>query len=287
MRLRIGLVLVSMVGLLACRDAGRAGNRPLPPKSVDSGQPADSDAGSDADSGFVDSGSPFVDAGFVDSGTPPPADAGFADTGVVPDAGPVPGTLTVYDLQDPSRPGYPGLDQPVRLANVVVSAVAPSGNFWVQEQAGGPYSGVLIYKPAAVPPTGVQVGDRVSLSGSLTEFFDLTEVVLSTLDTAVPGTPPAPITVAATDLANGSPAAEQWEGVLVRVDGVRVLDDMPDAPDDFGEWVVTGGLRIDDMIFAMEPRPAVGTTFTAIIGVHNYGFENFKIEPRSAADFVP
>ncbi len=282
------MALICSVGLLACRDAGRSASRRLPDKEVDSGTVTASDSGTNTpDAGFVDSGSLVPDAGFADSGNPPAVDAGFVDSGMAPDSGPAVGALTVYDLQDTTRPNYPGLDQVVRLANVTVTAVADNGSFWVQEAAGGEYSGVLIYKPMAVPETGVQAGDVVSLTGTLIEYFDLTEIQLQTLDTAVPGTLPAPTTVAASDLANGSPAAEAWEGVLVRVAGVTVLNDMPDAPDDYGEWVVTGGLRIDDFLYTVEPRPTVGTNFTAIIGVHTYGFDNYKIEPRSAADIIP
>ncbi len=281
MRRSFALLLVVTAGAWGCRDVGRTPDRTTPRTTTDSGVVQMMDAGSNPDAGFVDAGSVFQDAQVVDTGTNPPLDSGQPV-----DAGTPTATHTVYDVQDPSRPNHPAEDQVVQLAGVVVTAVAENGNFWVQDPAGGPYSGVLVYKPSEVSPTGVMVGDRVALTGTFTEYFDLTEVVLTSLDSAMPGAPLGPMTVPAVDLANGSSVAEMWEGVLVRVDSVTVLDDMPDAPDDFGEWVVTGGLRIDDFLFALEPRPTTGSTFTAIVGIHNFGFENYKIEPRDAADFV-
>lgn len=281
------LVFITLctVALGACRDAGRMSTTRRTPANVDSGVVFDAGF-TDVDAGFGDSGVVVTpDAGFADSGTV--SDSGVAaDTGVRPDAGPPVGATTVYTLQDPTHRDHPGADARVVLYDVVVTAVGATGNFWVQESAGGPHSGILVFRPMAVPMTGVQVGDRVSLTGTLTEYFDVTEVVLETLDSARPGTPLAPTTLDPSVLANGSPDAEQWEGVFVRVAGVTVLDTNPDEPDDFGEWVVTGGLRIDDQLFALDPRPAVGTSYTAIIGVHHHSFENYKILPRSAVDFV-
>lgn len=287
------LIFLTVLATAGCRNEGRISDRRPPRPTADSGVvEADASPGA-VDAGFVDSGLSWSDAGppEADAGSPP-VDAGPPDSGVTrPDAGPPPGALPVQALQDPTHPQHPAIDSEVRLYEVIVTAVISGGqsdgSFWVQEAGGGPFSGVLVFLPSGVPNPGVQVGDRVTLTGTYTEFFDVTEVVLISLDTAVPGAPPAPMTVPALELANGSPTAEQWEGVLVRVSGVTVLDTMPDAPDDFGEWVVTGGLRVDDMIFALEPRPSVGTSFTAIVGVHHHSFENYKIEPRDAADFVP
>ena len=53
-----------------------------------------------------------------------------------------------------------------------------------------------------------------------------------------------------------------------------------------GEFEVTGGLRVDDDLFAVTPDPILGDSFSSITGVLNYGFENRKLLPRSAADVV-
>lgn len=276
--------------LAGCREAGRPTTRSQSRPPVDAGASNTPDTGAEVDSGFDEDGGvdPTPDTGV------PPADAGFRDAGFAdagfPDSGAPSGAVTVYQLQDPTRTGHPAVDSPVRLVDVIVTAVAvgggTDGSFWVQEQGGGPYSGILVFRPTAVPVTGVQVGDRVTVTGTYTEYFDVTEVILSTLESAVPAVPPVPARVAALDLANGSASAESWEGVLVRVESVTVLDDMPDAPDDFGEWVITGGLRVDDQLYSVEPRPSVGTVIQSIVGIQHHAFENYKLLPRSAADVI-
>jgi hypothetical protein len=280
-------ILALALGLAGCRQAGRPTNRSQS-RPGDAGVVVPDSGAAPVDAGFVDTG---VVEPPPDSGVTPTPDAGFADAGFR-DGGVLTGDeATVYQLQDPSRGGHPAVDSRVRLVDVIVTAVVPAGgtagSFWVQEAAGGPYSGILVFRPTSVPETGVQVGDRVTLTGTYTEYFDLSEVILETLDTVVPGgVPPVPARVSALSLANGSSEAEQWEGVLVRVESVTVLDDMPDAPDDFGEWVVTGGLRVDDQLYRFDPRPSVGTVIQSMVGVHHYGFENYKVLPRAAADVV-
>ena len=51
------------------------------------------------------------------------ADAGFPDSGVPT------GAVTVYQLQDPTRTGHPAVDSPVRLVDVIVTAVAVGGGY--------------------------------------------------------------------------------------------------------------------------------------------------------------
>lgn len=246
--------------------------------------------------GTRDAGAGVVrDAGPVDpqrdSGVTPPRDGGtLRDGGARPDAG-APMRLRVPDLQDVSRPSFPGVGAAVQLEDVVVSAVVPAGgqagSFYVQEVGGGPYSGVFVFVPmGAVPPT-VAIGDRVAVTGTLEEFFGVTEVVFSSLLARTPGAAPIPTDVVPGSIATLGSLAETYEGVLVRVQNVTVVSDNPDAPDDFGEFTVTGDLRIDDALFRLTPRPLPFSSIDYVIGVHHYAFENFKLYPRSADDIGP
>ena len=107
----------------------------------------------------------------------------------------------------------------------------------------------------------------------------------------ISGNGPAPAPTVINDpasIATGGAMAENYEGCLVQVDMVTVTDENPDAPDDFGEFAVTGDLRIDDLFFTMMDwiDPAMGTPYASITGLLNYSFSNFKLEPRDLGDLV-
>jgi hypothetical protein len=58
------------------------------------------------------------------------------------------------------------------------------------------------------------------------------------------------------------------------------------APDQYNQFQVddnTGDCNVDDL-FYVQPEPAVGDTYTAIIGMVNYGFDEFSINPRTMED---
>ena len=58
--------------------------------------------------------------------------------------------------------------------------------------------------------------------------------------------------------------AEMLEGVLVRVVDIETTHTQPDCPHDYGEFEVTGGLRIDDMGHHWQAR--LGDDFSSITG---------------------
>ena len=129
------------------------------------------------------------------------------------------------------------------------------------------------------PVTGVVV--EYDSDGSWDDT--LTEIDFTAGDGALlPGNDvamPAPTVVAAADLVDAG-TAEQYEGVLVRIENVTV--DNPDLG--YGEWSVTGGAVVDDQLF--EYVPNAGESFASITGVLNYGYGAYKIEPRDASDLV-
>jgi predicted extracellular nuclease len=136
------------------------------------------------------------------------------------------------------------------------------------------------------------IGDGVVVTGMVEEFDGsdddwadtLTEIdfSLSGDSSLLPGNNvdlPVPTVVAAADLVDAA-TAEEWEGVLVRIEDVTVVE----ADLGFGEWSVTGGARVDDQIF--EYVPTAGEGFASITGVLTYNYGTYKIVPRDAADLV-
>jgi len=169
----------------------------------------------------------------------------------------------------------------------VTTPTDPDGEaFFVQEEAGGEYSGISVF---VQDPTGLSVspGDRVTITGTYEEYFDLSQIVAaSAAEVTVSGTAtvPAPAVVAPADVATNGPLMENWEGVLVTVENVTVTDDALG----FGDFLVTDGLRVDDYFFPMGSFtvPTVGTNYTSITGVMGYAFDDARLSPRDAADLV-
>jgi predicted extracellular nuclease len=116
-------------------------------------------------------------------------------------------------------------DELVLIEDVVVTTPWSFSmqQFFVQDPAGGPYSGIQVY----VPTEGDYVpmpGDLITVCGAYTEYFDQSQIQISSaadLVAAGNGPVPAPEVLTADELAM-DPPAEQWEGVLVRVDDVTV-----------------------------------------------------------------
>ena len=194
----------------------------------------------------------------------------------------------IYDLQDPTCPDHPDPEPAtapglrVTLRQVVVTAVF-SDTIFVQEEHGGPYSGLAVYLHG-LSPTDFAVGDRVTLTGGYTEFYGLTQVWLEEHQHHGAGQPPAPLVVAhPAHVVTGGPLAEPLEGVLVELRDLWVYSTNPDCPKEFGEFVVGAELRIDD-VGPYEYRPTVGDHLGRVAGVMHYTFGNSKLEPRDDGD---
>ncbi|EYF05541.1 DUF4215 domain-containing protein [Chondromyces apiculatus] len=189
--------------------------------------------------------------------------------------------VTIYDIKSGTAP----IGATVALNNVLVTARNNSG-FFVQVKPGdtgymGPErSGLYVFGGA----TGVAVGDRVSItSGVVTDYFGQiqlgspTVAVQASMNEALP----APVVQTPAALASGA-TAQALEGVLVEVHDVAVtgLDTM------YNEFIVTGNLRVNDLLYLVTPFPTVGESFTAIRGILNYRNSAFKIEVRGPDDLV-
>jgi predicted extracellular nuclease len=191
---------------------------------------------------------------------------------------------TIYELQQ----GMVELGTLVLVEDVVVTTPWDFGGdtYWVQDSAGGPFSGISVYMPNAgafVP----SMGDVVTLCGEYDEFFDQSQLQIGAEDDVTAsgnGPVPAAEVLTASDL-GADPPAEDWEGVLVSVEGVSVTA----AADMFGQWQVDDALLLDDVFFAIAawPDPAVDDVYTSITGVLTFSFEAYKLAPRVEADFDP
>lgn len=206
------------------------------------------------------------------------------------------GARNIYDLQNPDCPdhfhpepvGNPGVY--VELTGVIVTGAF--GDTWfVQDARSGPYSGITIYNHGLMSAE-VEVGDVLDIKGNYSEFFENSQVYLEAATIVRSAAVPAPYVPAhPSHLATNGPLAEMFEGVLVKVEDVYTTHTRPDCPREYGEFEVTGGLRIDNMGFDSGTLPArwparLGDHFASITGPLNFTFGNHKIEPRTLADVV-
>ena len=239
-----------------------------PPTPLDPGVQADSDGDGLGD--LCDLPDPVAPIGGFD---PPP-----------------PQLITVYDAK--TNPDL--LNQFVTLNDMIVTAVFDDG-FWCQLATdSADYVGVEdsgIYSFTGETPS-VAIGDRITFERTrLIDFFGQRQLS----DPAVriarsgPGINPTVLDGAALEGLVIAQAASPYEGVLVTVQSVVVTDPMPDGgPGDDGtnEFEVASGLRVDDLIFLIDPQPGLGESFSSITGPVAFRNDLLKLLPRSLSDVV-
>jgi hypothetical protein len=232
------------------------------------------------------------------------------------------GFVTIQQVQDPSM--APGTA--VNLQNVVVTAVdlfgTRTGDFWVEEPDGGPYSGVLIFPPSAALTTvsSLVPGDIVTITGGEKDEFALTgsdadptgrtdteveQISGGMMEIKMTGTGsvPAPATVDLNMIGqlydpsqadtNGGGSAfntawQMWEGVLITATNVDAFG----APKKFGsggadQWSldISGDAELEGSLTDItQSGIEVDTCLATLTGVVDY-FYQFLIYPRSSADF--
>lgn len=197
---------------------------------------------------------------------------------------------TIYELKQKTvTSGRAG------LRNVMVTAVADTGYFvqHVEGDAsydavlGADYSGVFVYTSAAGDkPT---VGDRIDLDGDIGEFFGQVQVSNGTITTLSSGNAlPNPVLVSPADVGAETPRGAALEGVLIEVQAVTVTELNPAAgpgdSDPTNEFVVDGMLKVNDLMYRLEPFPQVGEALTFVRGILRLANESYKLEPRDAFD---
>lgn len=181
----------------------------------------------------------------------------------------------------------------VELKGLVVTAISPGKSaadipkVWAQTSPGVPNGGILLQLPKGAK-VSVVIGQQVNAKGKVGNAFGLKLLDAVTLSPGAQVGEPVPLAVAATVLA-AEPGAIPYRSLLVEVPDAKVKAANADDPKDFGEVLLEGGLRLDDMFLVWGttmPRPKTGDTFSAIRGILTWTFSQEKIEPRTPADFV-
>lgn len=184
-----------------------------------------------------------------------------------------PQSATIQEIQETTAPdGASPLAGTVVITEGVVSGLITGTNsgFFMQDGS-GPWSGIFVFSA----PTGLLVGDRVSVTGTVVEFNGQTQLATVTNTIVLSNGVSIPETTISTAAANTEP----YESVLVTVNAATCT-----ASGAFGQFTVndgTGATLTDDVIFAFPFQ--VGAVYN-ITGVLQFAFNEWRILPRDAND---
>ncbi len=171
------------------------------------------------------------------------------------------------------------------VKDVVVTAVGP--DFFTVQPLGNTneFGGLYVFtgtsgdKPA--------VGDKLDVQGRVGEYFGQIQLSNASFVKTGTATVPAPLVIDPADAAPGGAKVAAYEALLVEVRNVTVTNTNPQGqPNETvaGEFLITGGLTVDDHVHALSPAPVVGEGFSVLRGVLRYSWERNKLLPRSAMD---
>jgi hypothetical protein len=221
--------------------------------------------------------------------------------------------LTVHDIQyTPYRNGRtPYLGAVTTVSGIVTAdtasihftALTTGGTSALYMQSGNaPWSGIWIVGPESVM-VSLHNGDSVTVTGSVAENFDVTRI--ENISSAVvhsnanPLPEPVALTTGAFSAGLGDPRIEPYEGMLVRLTDVAVVDLAPTFAD-ATEYAVNDGsgpalVRRDGTnsysnvaadTVAGKSILHLDDRINALTGIVYYSFTSYKIVPRTDADYT-
>jgi hypothetical protein len=196
----------------------------------------------------------------------------------------VPCALSIAELRAPQSRLSPGAAVLIREARVTALRSQGSKGYYIEDGDHGPYSGIFVYTAGASPK--VAFGDSVDLQGYFDGYQGTDELVSAQLLGQVPATSDyAPLLVSLADIADGSPRAAALASLFVRLPGAEVESTNPDDPKDYDETLLSGGLRLDDLIASdLDNQYLVGTRFSSLQGISGFSFGHQKLYPRTLED---
>jgi len=213
-----------------------------------------------------------------------PCDISDADFSIIEPI--LPEELTIFDIQytqnETGDSDY--IDQYVQTSGVVTAEF--ENTFFIQDGV-GEWNGVCIY-PAEFDVTEIEVGQNITITGYIaeyngkTEIMDLTNIVINGTEN-LPD--PSPIFTGYISIENYNP--EAWEGVLVQTSEVAVTN--PDLG--YGTWEIDDGIDSSGPCVvghsaSYEYVPVLNDILPRVVGIVDFAYGSFRIEPRDDNDFL-
>lgn len=188
------------------------------------------------------------------------------------------GGLSVFDVNS----GAVELESTITLEGLVVTTgpTRDGSGFFVADPAGGAKSGLYVWSQMGVDDYAIRVGDEVSVTGRITDYYGWLELVVNgedNIEVTGEAAVPAPV-----DLGDGSGVADwnDYESVAVTLTGQTVT-----AVNEYNTATLSGGISLDDGFLYLPDGVDVGTAFDTISGVVFYSYEAHSLNPRTEADF--
>jgi predicted extracellular nuclease len=201
-----------------------------------------------------------------------PADLGDSAAGV-------PTQATVTAIQS----GEIGEGAQVELEGLVVTSglTYDDKGFYVQDAGGGAWSGIYVYidlENGGASLEGLVPGAIVNISGATTEYYEFTELKVSSLnDIVITDSTAEPVV---TPIVGAPEDWEMYEGCLVSIANVSASSDA----DEYGAVDLDNGLLLDDSLMDLEVDE--GDAFSTITGQISYEWEHYRLNPRGIDDLV-
>ena len=176
---------------------------------------------------------------------------------------------------------------------------------WYMQSSNQPWSGIWLTTTdtaAQRAMCALRNGDSVSVTGTVQEQFDVTRLgnitAVAKLSSGNPEPAPVVATTGSINVPNGTPSAEQYEGMLVTFVNPVVSDTFPtfsdpteySVNDGSGAVVVQQGGRNSfsnvsaDAVFG-KSIVTLGENLNSLTGIVYYSFNQYKFVPRTNADF--
>jgi len=202
--------------------------------------------------------------------------------------------MTIAKLRNPSESGAFTGRGPVNVEGFVSARKNNAFLFLQEGTTSAPWQGILVIGDALVGGAttgGAKVGQRVRVTGWKSRTFDVDQITASRIEIVDQSTPAmVPLEVTVPQVV-GASTAEPFESLLVTIPGpLGVENDNPDTGP-FFEFVLAGGLRVDDYIWSRygarsdetQYPPAIFAkpkSFTSLTGIMGFSFGNRKLYPR-------
>ncbi len=168
------------------------------------------------------------------------------------------------------------IGQTVRTRGLVTHRHTDGKRLWIQDDDTG-FNGILIYDPDQMAGSSVEVGDIITIIGTVAHYqglAELTDILQVTIESKDNPVVPTVINL---------PFSEKWENMLVQINDVYYTDVPPVSGSEFEVSDGSNTGLVDDWMYVYTPSPS--EQFQSIAGILNY-YNEFKIAPRFAADIV-
>lgn len=177
---------------------------------------------------------------------------------------------TIYDIQGQAD-ASPYVGESVTTKGIVTATY--SSAYCIQD-GDSAWTGLYVYDYSNTP----SVGDSIEITGTIAEYYELTEMKNLTEFTVLSSGNdlPEPILVATGEV------SEKYEAVYIKVENAICTD----TDLGYGEWQVndgSGALVVDDL--GVSYTPTLNATYT-ITGPIYYNYEEYKLIPVTEDDII-